>query len=186
MSEIQNEKKPNIFERLFKLRERKASIKTEIIGGLITFVAMCYILPVNASILSDIHGFNAMGIFAMTAIVSCIVTLIMGLVANYPLVLSAGMGLNAYITYTVAQGAEYSWHQALILLTISGLIFFVFSLTPVRKMIIEAIPKKIQFIISAALGAFICFVGLRNSGIITKGDTLVTLNTFANPAVLIA
>ena len=185
MTEVQNEKKPNIFQRIFKLRERKASVKTEIIGGLITFVAMCYILPVNSSILSAM-GMSQMGVFAMTAFVSCLVTLIMGLVANYPLVLSAGMGLNAYITYTIALGQGYDWHQAMILLTVAGLIFFVFSLTPVRKLIIEAIPKNIQFIISAALGAFICFVGLRNSGIITGGATLVELNTFANPAVLIA
>lgn len=173
------------FDKIFHLNEHKASIKTEIIGGLVTFIAMCYILPINSSILAAM-GMNQAGVFAMTALVGCLVTLIMGIIANYPLVLSAGMGLNAYITYTIALGAGYTWQQAMILLTIAGIVFFVLSLTPVRKWIIEAIPNDIKYIISAALGAFICFVGLRNSGLITSGATLVELGNLANPAVLIA
>lgn len=172
-------------DKIFHLTDHQASIKSEIIGGLITFIAMCYILPINSSILSAM-GMNQAGVFAMTAIVGCAVTLIMGLVANYPIVLSAGMGLNAYITYTIALGAGYSWQQAMILLTLAGIIFFILSLTPVRKWIIEAIPNDIKYIISAALGAFICFVGLRNSGLITSGATLVELGNLADPAVLIA
>ena len=82
------------FDKIFHLNEHKASIKTEIIGGLVTFIAMCYILPINSSILAAM-GMNQAGVFAMTALVGCLVTLIMGIIANYPLVLSAGMGLNA-------------------------------------------------------------------------------------------
>ena len=172
-------------EKIFHLKERNASLKTEIIGGLVTFIAMCYILPLNSSILSDM-GMNRAGVFAMTAIISFIVTMIMAVVANYPVVLSAGMGLNAYITYTIALGAGYSWQQAMILLTIAGIIFFAMSLTPVRKWLIDAIPDGMKYIICAALGAFICFVGLRNSGVIVAGSTLVELGDLSQPNVLIA
>lgn len=173
-------------DKIFHLSEKKTSVKNEIIGGLITFIAMCYILPVNASILSAM-GMNTMGVFAMTALVGALVTFIMGFVANYPVVLSAGMGLNAYLAYTISINAGFSWQQCMILLTISGILFFVFSLTPIRKIIIESIPKDLQLIISSALGAFICFVGLKNSGVIVQdGGTLVTLGSLLNPSTLIA
>ena len=173
-------------DKIFHLSEKKTSVKNEIIGGLITFIAMCYILPVNASILSAME-MNTMGVFAMTALVGALVTFIMGFVANYPVVLSAGMGLNAYLAYTIAGSAGFTWQQCMILLTISGILFFIFSLTPVRKIIIESIPKDLQLIISSALGAFICFVGLKNSGIIVQdGGTLVTLGSLLNPSTLIA
>ncbi|MEA5060987.1 MAG: NCS2 family permease [Erysipelotrichaceae bacterium] len=183
-------------EKVFGLKKHNTTVKTEIIGGLVTFIAMCYILPVNAGILSKM-GMDSAGIFVSTAIVGCIVTLIMGLVANYPVVLSAGMGLNAYITYSVALGFGFSWQEAMILLTITGILFFVLSLTPVRRIIIETIPKDIKLIISAGLGAFICFVGLKNAGIIVTAatigpnetiipGTLVQLGNLYQPAVLIA
>ena len=180
-----------MFEKLFGLKKKQASLKTEIIAGLVTFIAMCYILPINASILSDM-GMNQLGVFAITAIVSFIVTMIMGLVANYPIVLSAGMGLNAYIAYTLPTYNEvtcpngFLWQEKMLILTIAGLIFFILSLTPVRKWIIEAIPADLKAIISCALGVFIAFVGLRNSGIIVGGSTLVELGDFANPGMLIA
>lgn len=173
------------FNRLFHLEEKQASLKTEIIGGLMTFIAMCYILPVNASILSSM-GMSSAGVFAITAILTFIVTMIMGLVANYPIVLSAGMGLNAYVAFTLSSSFD-SWQQRMILLTVCGVLFFAFSLTPVRKIIIEAIPKNIKCVISAALGAFILFVGLKGSGIIVSSEsTLVALGDFSDPSMLIA
>lgn len=173
-------------EKVFGLKKHNTNVKTEIIGGLVTFIAMCYILPVNAGILSQMQMDSA-GIFVSTAIVGCIVTLIMGLVANYPVVLSAGMGLNAYITFSVANGFGFSWQEAMILLTITGILFFILSLTPVRRIIIETIPKDIKLIISAGLGAFICFVGLKNAGVIVANNaTLVGLGNLYQPAVLIA
>ena len=177
----------NFLNKIFHLNDKQASLKNEIIGGIITFIAMIYILPVNAAIMSDM-GMNSQGVFAITAIVSCVVTLIMGIVANFPVVLSAGMGLNAFLVYTLSESMGFqSWQQKMILLTISGIIFFVFSLTPLRKIIIEAIPKDIRYIISACLGAFIAFVGLKGSGIIVaSGSTLVTMGNFANPGMLIA
>ena len=174
-----------LLDKIFHFKEKGANIKNEIIGGLVTFVAMCYILPVNASILSD-AGMNSAGVFIITALLSFLVTWMMGIFANYPVVLSAGMGLNAFLAYTICGSLGFSWQEALILLTVSGIIFFVISLTPIRKIIIESIPKDLKLIISASLGAFICFVGLRNSGIIVGGSTLVEMSTFANPAVIIS
>lgn len=173
--------------KLFKINERGSSIGKELIGGAITFIAMCYILPVNTGILSDM-GMNPAGIFAITALLSFAVTAIMALVANYPVALSAGMGLNAYLAYTLGPSFGFeSWQQKMILLTIAGIIFFVFSLTPVRKIILEAIPKKLQLIISMALGGFIALVGLKGAGIISaNGSTLVQLTNFDNPGALIA
>ena len=172
---------------MFHLKERKTNVKTEIIAGLITFIAMCYILPVNTSILGDM-GMDKGGVFAMTALMSCAVTLIMALVANYPVVLSAGMGLNAYFAYTLGASLGFtSWQQKMILLTIAGIIFFVFSLTPIRKILLEAIPKKLQLIISLALGGFIALVGLKSSGIVASNvSTIVSLGSFTNPGVVIA
>lgn len=172
---------------MFHLKERKTNVKTEIIAGLITFIAMCYILPVNTSILGAM-GMDKGGVFAMTALMSCAVTLIMALVANYPVVLSAGMGLNAYLAYTLGASLGFeTWQQRMILLTIAGIIFFVFSLTPVRKILLEAIPKKLQLIISLALGGFIALVGLKSSGIVASNvSTIVSLGSFTNPGVVIA
>ena len=173
-----------ILNKIFHLQEKQASIKTEIIGGLITFIAMCYILPVNSQILSSM-GMSSSGVFIATALLSFLVTMIMGVIANYPLVLSAGMGLNAYVSFTLSSGFE-SWQQRMILLTITGILFFILSLTPIRKIIIESIPKPLKNIISASLGAFILFVGLKGTGIITgDSSTLVTLGNFADPAVSI-
>ena len=174
------------FEKLFGLRAKGTTIKTEIIGGLITFIAMCYILPVNAGILSAM-GMDSAGVFVSTALVGFIATMIMGLVANYPIVLSAGMGLNAYITSSVSKDFGFTWQESMILLTITGILFFAMSLTPIRKIIIETIPKDLKLIISAGLGAFICFVGLKTSEIISDNpDTLVSLGSLSQPSILIA
>jgi xanthine/uracil/vitamin C permease (AzgA family) len=121
--------KENGFAHFFHIRERGSKPLNEILGGAVTFLAMCYILPVNANILSQM-GMNTMGVFASTAIVSAIVTLIMALVANCPIALSSGMGLNAYLVFTVSMGLGYSWQECMILLTLTGIIFFIFSLDP--------------------------------------------------------
>lgn len=175
-----------LLNRLFELDKRKSKAPIEIIAGLITFLAMIYILPTNASILGDM-GMSKEGVFAATAIVSGIVTIIMGLYGNFPVVLSAGMGVNAYLAYTVYGQMGDSWTAALLLMFIAGLIFLVITITPIRTMVINAIPNDLKYIISAGLGGFIAFVGLKNSGIIVaSGGTLVTLGDFSNPATLLA
>ncbi|MEG0034523.1 MAG: NCS2 family permease [Bacilli bacterium] len=179
----------NYVNKIFGYKEKGSSLITELLAGAITFVSMIYILPTNASILGAM-GMDGQGVFVMTAIVSAIVTLMMGFVANFPIVLSAGMGLNAYITFSVSLGMGFSWQESMILLLVSGIIFFIFSLTPVRTKIINKIPTDIKYIISAGLGAFICFVGLRGSGIISfnignPSNVLPELGSLSNPAILI-
>lgn len=172
-----------ILNKLFHLDERNTTVKREILGGLVTFIAMCYILPVNAGILNSM-GMNEAGVFAITALVSFIATMIMGLVANYPIALSAGMGLNAFLAYTIAKQQGYTWHQCMILLTVSGSIFFLFSLTPVRRIIIESFPKDVRSIIATCLGGFILFVGLKGSGIVVPSDTtVVAFGNFIDPGM---
>jgi len=186
MSSTHIEQKENFVSRFFHVRERGGKMSSDILGGFVTFLAMCYILPVNAQILAN-TGMNSFGVFGSTALVSAIVTLIMAFVANCPIALSAGMGLNAYLTYTVCGVLGYSWQEAMILLTVTGIVFFIFSLTPVRRKIIEAFPGDLKAIVSAGLGAFIAFVGLKGSGIIVANSaTLVGLGSLSDPTVLLA
>ena len=177
----------NALYKFFHIQEHGGLIKTEIIGGIVTFISMVYILPLNASILSSM-GMSSTGVFAVTAIVSCVVTLIMGLVANYPIVLSTGMGLNAFLAYTLTEALGFhSWQQKMIVLTITGIIYFAFSLTPLRRKLVEAIPKDLKNVISACLGGFIAFVGLKGSNIVVSSpSTLVTMGNLADPAMLIS
>ncbi|NLM32464.1 MAG: NCS2 family permease, partial [Acholeplasmataceae bacterium] len=111
----------------FKINERKTTIWTELIGGLVTFLAMVYILPVNSGILADGTGMEFAAVFAATAIAAAIATLLMGLFANYPVALAPGMGINAFFTYTVVLGLGIPWDQALAAVLISGVIFLVIS-----------------------------------------------------------
>lgn len=175
----------NLLNKLFKFEERKANLSSEILGGLVTFLAMIYILPTNAGILQNMTGMDPSGIFVATAIVSAITTLVMGLYGNFPIVLSAGMGVNAYLAFIV-YGALGSWQGALLVMFLSGILFAIISLSPIRKLMIDAIPNDIKYIISAGLGAFIAFVGFKGSGIIVaSGATFVTLGNLSDPMVLI-
>jgi len=173
-------------EKLFKIKERKSNIITELLGGLIVFLAMSYILPVNANILSA-GGADYNAVFFATAICSGICCILMGVFANLPVALSAGMGVNAYLAFTVCGTMGYTFEQSLVLVLLSGIIFLVLTLTPLREKIIKSIPKSLKYAVSAGLGGFICFVGLKNGGII-KADpmgTYVTLGDFSNPTVLL-
>lgn len=176
----------NVLTKVFKLENRKANLTSEILGGLITFLAMIYILPTNSGILGNMSGINASGVFVATAIVSAIVSLIMGFYGNFPIVLSAGMGVNAYLAFVI-YGALGSWQASLLVMFLAGLVFAGVSLSPLRKLMINAIPNDIKYIISAGLGAFIAFVGFKGSGIIvSSGATLVALGNFNDPMVLLS
>lgn len=175
----------NFLNKLFKFEERKATLSSEILGGLVTFLAMIYILPTNAGILGDM-GMDHSGLFVATAVVSAVVTLVMGLYGNFPIVLSAGMGVNAYLAYIV-YGALGSWQASLLLMFFAGVLFAIISLSPLRKMMIDAIPNDIKYIISAGLGAFIAFVGFKGSGfIVSSPATFVTLGSFKDPMLLLS
>lgn len=175
-----------MFEKLFKLKEKKTNVKTEIIAGLTTFLAMAYILAVNPNILEK-SGMDSNSVFLATAIASGIACLLMGLLANYPVALSAGMGTNALFTYTLCQIAGYTYQEGLAVVFLSGLIFVVISVTGLRKIVINAIPKNMKLAIGAGIGFFIAFIGLKNAGVVIASDaTAVALGNFKQPEVILA
>ena len=166
-----------MFEKVFKLSENKTNVKTEVIAGITTFMTMAYILAVNPSILSA-AGMDPTAVLLATALASFIGTVCMALMANLPFALSAGMGLNAYMAYTVCGAYGYSWQIALLAVFVEGLVFIVLSLTNVREAIFNAIPLTLKKGVSVGIGLFIAFIGLQNSGLCVSGATLVTLTSF--------
>ena len=177
-----------MLERIFKLNVKKTNVKTEVLAGITTFLAMAYILGVNPSILAgDITGMDMSSVFLATAISSAIACILMGVLANYPIGLAPGMGVNALFTYTVCLIYGYTYQEALCSVLISGLIFLVISITGIRKLIIDSIPKNMKLAIGAGIGFFIAFIALKNAGIIVASDaTFVALGNFKDPAVLLA
>ena len=154
-------------EKFFKLTERGTTVRNEIMAGITTFMTMAYILAVNPGILSD-SGMEFGKVFAATAIASAIATLIMGLLANLPFALSAGMGLNAFFTYTVCLGMGYSWKWALTAIFIEGIIFVLLTFCNIREAIVNSIPDSLKKAIGAGIGLFIAYIGLKNAGIIVS------------------
>ena len=174
-------------DKFFHLKERNASISKELLGGLTTFLAMFYILPVNGFMLGGIPGATPGAIFAATAIAAGLTTILMGLFANFPVALAPGMGINAMITYTVCGALGYSYPEALALTFISGVIFIIISVTPLRKWILNAIPKNLKLAIGAGIGFFITFIGLKNAGIVVSDPaTFVALGDFTKLPVIMA
>ncbi len=166
-----------MLEKLFKLKENNTTVKTEIGAGITTFMTMAYILAVNPSILSE-AGMNANAVLIATCLASFLGTMLMALLANLPFALSAGMGLNAYLTYTVVLGMGVSWQVALFAVFIEGIIFIIMSLTNMREAIFNAIPLTIKQGVSVGIGLFIAFIGLQNAGLAVDSSTLVTITSF--------
>lgn len=166
-----------MLEKFFKLSQNKTNVKTEIMAGVTTFMTMAYILAVNPSVLGS-AGMDPTAVLLATAIASFIGTACMALWANLPIVLSAGMGLNAYLAYTVVQGYGYSWQVALLAVFVEGLIFIALSLTNVREAIFNAIPLTLKRGVSVGIGLFIAFIGLQNAGLAVDSATLVTITSF--------
>jgi AGZA family xanthine/uracil permease-like MFS transporter len=172
--------------KYFKISERGSTISKELIGGLTIFLAMVYVLPVNAGMLSQ-TGMSFAAVFAATAIAAAIASIIMGLYANYPVGLASGMGVNAFFTYTVVFGLGFSWEEALAAVLVSGVLFLIISITGLRKLVINAIPKNLKLAVGAGIGFFIAFIGLKNAGVITSSPaTFVTLGNLAHPTVLLS
>lgn len=173
-------------EKFFKLKERNTTVKTEIVAGITTFMAMAYILMVNAGMFSDPFGdgSNPLGvsygaIYIATAISAVFGTLLIGLLANLPLAQASGMGLNAFFVYTVCTNLGFSYANALVLVLIDGLVFVLLTITGLRRIIFDAIPKPVKVAISAGIGLFIAFLGLQNAGIVVANEsTLVDLHSF--------
>ena len=167
-----------MLEKLFKLKENKTDVKTEVLAGVTTFMTMAYILAVNPSILGD-AGMNTNAVLLATAIASFIGCVCMAFMANYPFALAPGMGLNAYFAYTVCIGMGVSWQTALLAVFIEGIVFIALSLTNVREAIFNAIPLTLKTAVSAGIGLFIAFIGLQNAKIVVNSDaTLVTYQSF--------
>ena len=165
-------------EKFFHLKENGTTVSTEILAGLTTFFAMAYIIVVNPQILSQ-TGMPWGGVFLATIIAAIIGTLVMGLFANVPYAQAAGMGLNAFLAYTVVLGMGYTWQVALLAVFVEGLIFIVLSLTNVREAIFNAIPLTLKSAVSVGIGLFVAFVGLQNAKLIVNSDsTLLTYQHF--------
>lgn len=175
-----------MLEKLFKLSSHKTTVKTEILAGLTTFLAMAYILAVNPDMLSA-TGMPVQSVFLATAIASGVASILMGVLANYPVSLAPGMGVNAFFTYTVCMQFGYSWEAALAAVFVSGIVFIIISVTGLRKMIINAIPQQLKLAIGAGIGFFIAFIGMKNAGIIVANEsTFVALGNLTDPVVLLA
>ena len=162
---------------MFKLKENNTTVKTEVAAGIATFMTMAYILAVNPSILSE-AGMDANAVLLATCLASFIGTVCMALMANMPFALSAGMGLNAYLAYTVVLGQGLSWQVALFAVFVEGIIFIIMSLTNVREAIFNAIPLTLKKGVSVGIGLFIAFIGLQNAGLAVDSATLVTITSF--------
>ena len=166
-------------DRFFKVTERGSSVRTEIGAGLTTFMAMAYILMVNAGMFSTLDGVTYGAVYIATAISAVIGTVCIGLLANLPLAQAPGMGLNAFFVYTACMTFGLSYANALVLVLFDGIIFIVLTVTGLRKVIFDAIPAAVKTSISAGIGIFIAFLGLQNAGIIVDdGATLVNLRSF--------
>ena len=181
-----NPSSENILERLFKLSENKTTFRTEVLAGVTTFLAMCYIIIVNPMSLSE-TGMDDGAVFVATCLAAAIGCLVMGLIANYPIALAPGMGLNAYFTYSVCLGMGVPWQTALAAVFVSGLIFIAISMFKIREAIVNSIPMSLKLAIGGGIGLFLALVALKNAGIIVKNDaTLVGLGDLSQPSVLLA
>jgi len=166
-------------EKFFKLKEHNTTVKTEIAAGITTFMAMAYILMVNAGMFSELGVVSYNAIYIATAISAVIGTLLIGLLSNLPLAQASGMGLNAFFVYTVCMGMGLTYANALTLVLLDGIVFILLTVTGLRKLIFDAIPKCVKTAIPVGIGLFIAFLGLQNAGlIVTNPSTAVSLASF--------
>lgn len=171
--------------KIFALKENNTTVKTELIAGATTFFAMLYIIPVNASIMSA-AGMPFGALITATALMTVFASVLNGLWANTPISMSVGMGLNAYFTYGLVNAMHIPWQSALGIVFLSGILYIIISITPLRQWMIETIPLDIKRAVSAGIGAFIAFIGLKEMGVVVSSEaTLVTLGNLKEPTVLL-
>lgn len=170
----------------FKFKEKETNFKSETIGGITTFLTMAYALFLIPSVLSE-AGMPQGSVFVATGLAAALGTLIMGIFANFPMGLAPGVGLNAFFAYSVCLGMGIKWEIALSGVLASGIIFLIISATGLREMIIKAIPTNLKFAVSAGIGLFIAFIGLKNAGIVVANSaTFVGLGDLTDPTVLLS
>ena len=172
--------KNNFLEKIFKLSENNTNVKTEVTAGITTFMTMAYILVVNPMILSA-SGMDQGAVFVATALSAAISTFFMGILANYPIGLAPGMGLNVFFANTIVLQMGYSWQFALMAVFIEGIIFILLTVTNLREKIIECIPMNLKFAVTAGVGLFIAYVGLSNASVVVDG----ALGNIHDPLVIL-
>ena len=174
----------NKLKALLGFDPKTTTVKTELIAGMTTFLTMCYILAVNPTILAT-TGMDKGALFTATAIASAIATFLLAFMAKLPFAQAPSMGLNAFFAFTLCQAMGLTWQQALAVLLVEGIIFLAITFLNIRDKILECIPKNLRFAISAGIGMFIAFIGLKNAGIITaNADTFVQLGKFTPVSIL--
>ena len=175
-----------MLEQVFKLSENKTNVRTEVVAGITTFLTMAYIIFVNPAILAEAKmPFGA--VFSATCVAAAIGCFLMAFLANYPIALAPGMGLNAYFAFGVVGGMGHSWQVALGCVFISGVIFFIISVLPIREWIVNAIPMSLKMAIAAGIGLFLALIALKNSGIVVAHPaTLVTHGKLTSFPVIMA
>ena len=175
----------DFLQRYFQLDHYGTNVRTEVIAGVTTFLSMAYITVVNPAILSD-AGMDFGAVFVATCIAAAVGSLVMGIWANYPIAQAPGMGQNAFFTYGVVLGLGHTWEAALGAVLVSGIIFVVLSVLPVREWLINAIPKNLKLGISAGIGLFLGFIALKNAGVVVDNPaTLVSFGNMAAPGAII-
>jgi adenine/guanine/hypoxanthine permease len=173
-------------ERYFQFTAHRTNWRTEILAGLTTFITMAYIIFVNPAILSE-TGMPLAAVTAATCLCAAFGSILMGGLANYPIALAPGMGLNAYFTYTVVKGMGVPWQSALGAVFLSGVIFLALTFTGIRQRLVAAIPHQLHAAVGGGIGLFIAFIGFRNAGIIVpSATTVVTLGNVRAPATALA
>jgi AGZA family xanthine/uracil permease-like MFS transporter len=178
--------KPGFLERTFQLSAHHTGVRTEVLAGATTFLTMAYIVLVNPAILGQ-AGMPIAAVTAATCLAAGVGSILMGLLANYPIALAPGMGLNAYFTFTVVKGMGVPWPVALGCVFISGIVFLILTFAGVRQLIVQAIPRSLFAAIAAGIGLFIALIGLKEAGIVVASpDTLVALGDLKSPTVGVA
>jgi AGZA family xanthine/uracil permease-like MFS transporter len=181
-----NPGEPTMLEQIFKLSENKTNVRTEIVAGITTFLTMAYIIFVNPDILK-VAGMPFDAVFASTCVAAAIGCFLMAFLANYPIALAPGMGLNAYFAFVVVGQMKFSWQVALGCVFISGIIFFIISVLPIREWIVNAIPKSLKMAIAAGIGLFLALIALKNAGVVAAHPaTLITHGQLTSFPVVMA
>ncbi len=175
-----------MFEKYFKLSENGSTVRTEVVAGFTTFLTMSYIIFVNPDILSS-TGMDRSAVFVATCVAAAIGSAVMGLVANWPIGMAPGMGLNAFFAFTVVAAMGFSWQQALGAVFISGMIFLLLTVTGARSWLIRGIPQSLRSAIAVGIGLFLAIIALKNAGIVVANPaTLVGLGDLGNTGTLLA
>lgn len=183
---MQTQANPGFLERFFKLREKNTTVKTEVLAGLTTFIALAYIIFVNPNILSE-AGIPKEAAIASTIWIAALSTMVMGVFANYPVALAPGMGLNAFFAYYVCGTLGLHWTVALGAVFFSGVLFLILTVSHIRQAIINSVPQNLRVAISVGIGLFIAFIGLKGTGLIIPDKaTFIGLGHVTEPTTMLS